>query len=107
MGILDSFHFDVSGASGDGRSEGVSGDGESEGVGGDGESEGVGGDGGSERGEELESEREPATFGEDDMEMEGARETEGEREVSSLQQRIHDTIVLSILPSLTAFLTKV
>ena len=82
MGILDSFHFDVCGAS-----SGTLGKREEE---------------GEERGRE---EQEEIKEGEEEK---GENEEEEEMSPSlTLQQKIHDTIVKTIIPSLAAVLTKV
>ena len=88
MGILDSFHFDVSGASSStlGKREKEEEKGE------------------EERGREEEEE------GEEGEEEKGENEEEESENMSpslTLQQKIHDTIVKTIMPSLAAVLTKV
>ena len=84
MGILDSFHFDVAVA---GASSGTLGKREEE---------------GEERGRE---EQEEIKEGEEEK---GENEEEEEMSPSlTLQQKIHDTIVKTIIPSLAAVLTKV
>ena len=88
MGILDSFNFDVAVA---GASSGTLGKREKE------EEEG-----GEERGRE---EQEEIEEGEEEK---GENEEEEEMSPSlTLQQKIHDTIVKTIIPSLAAVLTKV
>ena len=91
MGILDSFHFDVSGTSSDTSRES--------------ERE----KGGEDGGREIEGAEEEMEKGEEDKEE--MEEEEGENEKApqspSLQRKIHDTLVKSILPSFAAVLTKV
>lgn len=97
VGILDSFHFDVSDVTSTSSLE------EKRGL-------NVTDEDGDSVPEEVAEEREKQD--EEDMEVEeeeGGREKEEECSVSppQLQQKIHDTIVFSILPSLQAILTKV
>ena len=110
MGILDSFHFDVPDG-GPGSLEGEGKPGSSEEKMG---TEGEMGEDKSEEKEEEDEEKEEEEEEEDEKEEgegeEGEGEGEGERKTLqsvSLQLKIHDTIVQSILPCLAAILTKV